>query len=197
MQYTQEMPLVPRPILRRGNLIGEVVETILLVGLVYTLVNLATVRFFIEGPSMQPNFWEGQYLVVSRANYLLGNPQRGDIVVFDAPGDDNTPDNPLLIKRLIGLPGETVTIREGQVYINGTPLSEPYTKELCTTGTCQDRTWEVPQGQYFFMGDNRNNSRDSRSFGTVTKDRIIGEAIFRYWPLGVFGSVVKYNFPEQ
>jgi signal peptidase I len=187
--------LKPRPKLRRGSILQEGFDTLLLIALVYTLVNLATVRFFIEGPSMQPNFHEGQYLVVSRAHYLLGDPTRGDIIVFDAPGDDQSADNPLLIKRLIGLPGDTVAIRNGQVYINDVTLSEPYILEPCTTNTCADRFWEVPPGEYFMMGDNRNNSRDSRSFGTVTKDRIIGEAIIRYWPPSDWGSVLRYRFP--
>ena len=106
-------------------------KPLVLIGLVYTLVNLATVRFYIEGPSMQPNFWAGQFLIVSRVNYMLGNPQRGDIVVFDPPGDDGTADDPLLIKRLIGLPGEHLEFSDGQVYINGTALNEPYIKEAC------------------------------------------------------------------
>ncbi|MBK8025429.1 MAG: signal peptidase I [Chloroflexi bacterium] len=187
----------PRPSLRQSALGREIFETALLIVLVYTLVNLATVRFFIEGPSMQPNFHEGQYLLVSRLHYLFGEPQRGDIVVFDPPGDDAQPDDPLLIKRLIALPGETVAIREGQVFINDVPLAEPYTKELCTTSTCEDRTWEIPEGSFFFMGDNRNNSRDSRVFGPVTKDRIIGEAVVRYWPPQDWAIVLRYLFPGQ
>lgn len=194
MQTTSTIPLRPR--LQRGNIAREVFETILLIGLTYTLVNLASVRFFIEGPSMQPSFHNDQYLIVSRLHYLLDTPQRGDIVVFDAPGDDEQAENPLLIKRLIGMPGETITFREGQLYIDGQLVNEPYIKEVCTTGTCQDRTWEVGAGQYFLMGDNRNNSRDSRVFGPVTKDRIIGEAIIRYWPPQDWGSIVRYRYPE-
>lgn len=186
----------PRPKLKRSTLVRELLETIILIGLFYTLVNLASVRFFIEGPSMQPNFWADQFLIVSRANYLLGNPQRGDIVVFDPPGDDGTPNEPLLIKRLIGLPGETVELHEGQVYIDGTPLNEPYIKEPCTR-SCNDSSWTLGADEYFFMGDNRNNSRDSRAFGPVTKNRIIGEAVVRYWPPQDWGIVTRYRFPEQ
>lgn len=195
MVNAEAAPLKPRPTLHRGGLVREIVETILLILLVYTLVNLATVRFYIEGPSMQPNFHVDQYLLVSRLHYLFGDPQRGDIVVFDAPGDDQQEDDPLLIKRLIGMPGETVLIRDGQVYIDGSPLDEPYLKEMCTTSSCQDRTWEVPEGSYFFMGDNRNNSRDSRAFGPVSHDRIIGEAVVRYWPPPDWGIVIRYLFP--
>ncbi len=186
----------PRPKLKRSTFVRELLETIILIGLFYTLVNLASVRFFIEGPSMQPNFWADQFLIVSRANYLLGSPQRGDIVVFDPPGDDGTPNEPLLIKRLIGLPGEIVELRAGQVYVDGTPLNEPYIKEPCTR-SCNDSSWQLGTDEYFFMGDNRNNSRDSRAFGPVTKNRIIGEAVIRYWPPQDWGIVTRYRFPEQ
>ncbi len=195
---TQEVLSFPpvRPQLRRGNPLREVIDTAILIALVYTLVNLATVRFFIEGPSMQPSFYEGQYILVSRAHYLLGEPARGDIVVIDPPGDDGTPNEPLLIKRLIGLPGETITLRDGVVYINDVALDEPYTREPCTTATCSDRTWQLAPGEYFFMGDNRNNSRDSRAFGAITRARIIGEAVIRYWPPTDWDVVTRYRFPN-
>lgn len=185
----------PRPNLQRSNFVRELLETAVLIGLVFTLVNLATVRFYIEGPSMQPNFWAEQFLIVSRVHYLLGNPQRGDIVVFDPPGDDGTPNEPLLIKRLIGMPGEHVEIRDAQVYINGVALNESYIKEPCTSN-CADRSWDLGENEYFMMGDNRNNSRDSRVFGPITKNRIIGEAIIRYWPPQDWGIVTRYRFPE-
>lgn len=191
-----ETSVLPRPRLRRQNLLREVLETLVLIFLVYTLVNLASVRFYIEGPSMQPSFWAGQFLIVSRAHYLFSEPARGEIVVFDPPGDDNQPDDPLLIKRLIGLPGETVELREQQVYINGVRLDEPYLNEPCEPARCRDNIWELGPNEYFFMGDNRNNSRDSRVFGPVTRDRIIGEAIIRYWPLEDIGVVIHYRFPE-
>ncbi|MBI1258924.1 MAG: signal peptidase I, partial [Chloroflexi bacterium] len=147
MTFTQ---LKPRPNLQRPTFVREILETIILIGLVYTLVNLATVRFYIEGPSMQPNFWGGQFLIVSRASYMLGNPQRGDIVVFDPPGDDGTPDDPLLIKRLIGLPGEHLEFSNNQVLINGTALNEPYIKEACRVSSCTDgRTYDLGANEYF------------------------------------------------
>ncbi len=185
-----------RPTLHRPTFVRELIETIILIALVYTLVNLATVRFYIEGPSMQPNFWAGQFLIVSRANYMLGNPQRGDIVVFDPPGDDNTPDNPLLIKRLIGMPGDHLEFNNGKVFVNGVQLNEPYTAEQVCTNDCRDQVWDLGSNEYFFMGDNRNNSRDSRVFGPVTKDRIIGEVLVRYWPPDAWGFVTHYRYPE-
>jgi signal peptidase I len=189
----------PRPRLHRSSFLREILETLILIALVYTLVNLATVRFYIEGPSMQPNFWAGQFLIVSRAHYLLDEPERGDIVVFDPPGDDNQPDDPLLIKRLIGLPGDHVEVREGSVFINGEQLNEPYLHDVGTPVRCSGDQCDVQleAGQYFLMGDNRNNSRDSRVFGPVDRNRIVGEAIVRYWPPQDWGIVAHYRFPES
>ncbi len=186
----------PRPKLQRSSAVRELLETLVLIGLVYTLVNLATVRFYIEGPSMQPNFYAGQFLIVSRVNYMLGNPGRGDIVVFDPPGDDGTPNEPLLIKRLIGLPNEHVEFNDGVITINGEPLNEPYIMPGGCRSNCGDRTWDLGANEYLFFGDNRNNSRDSRAFGVITKNRIIGEAIVRYWPPSDWGLVTHYRFPE-
>ncbi|MDX2161054.1 MAG: signal peptidase I [bacterium] len=189
-------PVLLRPRLQRGSIARELLETVVLIVVVYTLFNLATVRFYIEGPSMQPNFWAGQYLVVSRLHYLFGEPQRGDVVVFDPPGDDDNPrDNPLLIKRLIGLPGETVELREGALFIDGRAYSEPYTNEPCQT-RC-DGSWSLGANEYFFMGDNRNNSRDSRVFGVVSRDRIMGEVVLRYFPPPDFSFIPGYSYPES
>lgn len=187
----------PRPTLQKQSIVRELVETLLLIALVYTLVNLATVRFFIEGPSMQPNFWAGQFLIVSRAHYLFTDPQRGDIVVFDPPGDDGTPNEPLLIKRLIGLPGEHIVFNDGVITVDGEPLVEPYKAQESCRSNCGERSWDLGANEYLFFGDNRNNSRDSRAFGMITKDRIIGEAIVRYWPPQDWGLVTHYRFPES
>lgn len=196
MQMTSPAAASPaqRPRLRRGGLLREIIDTVVLIVLVYTFVNLATSRFFIQGPSMQPTFHEGQFLIVSRAHYLLGQPGRGDIVVFDAPGDDDRPVNPLLIKRLIGLPGDHIVIENSHVSVNGTQLNEPYIAEAqfrcaryCDVTLAAD--------EYFMMGDNRNDSNDSRAFGPVTRERLVGEAIVRYWPLQSVGLVTHLAYP--
>jgi signal peptidase I len=186
--------LVPdiRPRLRRTHFLRELLETLALIVVVYTLFNLATVRFYIEGPSMQPNFWAGQYLVVSRVHYMFSDPQRGEVVVFDPPGDSD-PDL-LLIKRLIGMPGDTVELRGGQVFINGVQLAEPYINETECRARC-DGVWTLDENNYFFMGDNRNDSRDSRVFGEVSRDRIIGEVVLRYFPIPDFSFVAGHQYP--
>jgi signal peptidase I len=190
-------PALPaRPTLHRPGAWQERLELVLLIVVVFTVVNLASQRFFIEGPSMQPNFHEGQFLIVSRAHYLLGQPAHGDIVVFDAPGDDNSSNNPLLIKRLIGLPGDRIRIADGQVFVNDVLLNEPYINQDGILFTCR-RYCELVLGpdEYFMMGDNRNHSKDSREFGPVARSRIVGEAIVRYWPPADWGSVVRIAFP--
>jgi signal peptidase I len=184
---------LPRPRLRSRGLITEILDTIILIGAIYALVNLASVRFIVEGPSMQPNFYTRQVLVVSRVNYLFGLPQRGDIIVFNPP--NQPPDEPPYIKRVIGMPGDTVAIRDTQVYVNDKKLNEPYINEPCTEGRCRDNSWELGPNQYFVMGDNRNHSSDSRAFGPITLDHVIGEALIRYWPPPAWGIVSQIAYP--
>ncbi len=153
---------------------------------------------------MQPNFVAGQFLIVSRVNYLLSSPQRGEIAVFDAPGDDNAANNPLLIKRVIGVPGDHIRIErreiDGQtvteVYVNDELLNEPYINHDGIPFNCTQYC-DVVLGpnEYFMMGDNRNHSNDSRSFGTVDRSRIVGEAIIRYWPPSDWGLVSHIAYP--
>lgn len=184
----------PRPGLHRSSFLRELLDTLILIGAIYALVNLLTVRFFIDGPSMQPNFHAGEFLVVSRLSYLFDQPAQGDIVVFEAPGA--RPDDPPLIKRLIGLPGDTVEVRNTQVYVNGEALDEPYINEPCSQSMCRNAVWELGDNEYFFMGDNRNNSRDSRRFGPVTREHVVGEALVRYWPPSEWGIVEHFRYAE-
>jgi len=185
---------MPRPRLYRWQTLWEIIQTVFMIVAVYALVELATPRFYVEGRSMQPNFYDGQRLIVSRVNYLFGNPGRGDIIVFQVPGKPES--DPPLIKRVIGLPGETVTIRDTLVYVNGVQLDEPYIKEPCDKYHCEDNSWELGPDEYFFMGDNRNNSNDSRRFGPVSHEYIIGEALIRYWPPSDWGIVAQVGFPR-
>jgi signal peptidase I len=184
-------PPLPRPNIRQWAGLRELVETLMLILAIYALVNLTTVRYIVDGPSMQPNFFTGQFIMVSRLNYLFGTPERGDIIVFHRP--DMQQDD--LIKRVIGLPGEHVEIRDGDVYVNGVMLDEPYINEQtfnCTT-YCDI---QLGPDQYFVMGDNRNRSTDSRAFGPVNRHFIVGEALLRYWPPQDWGIVSRLHFPN-
>jgi signal peptidase I len=136
----------------------------------------------VYGQSMQPNLHTNERLVVEKLGYRFHGPRRGDVIVLHDPSGSSE----LLIKRVIGLPGERVTIADGRVFIDGVGLAEPYLDQ----GTqSQARSWLVPPLHVFVMGDNRQASRDSRSFGSVPRDQIVGRALFRYWPLDHFGIV--------
>ncbi|MCB9449857.1 MAG: signal peptidase I [Anaerolineaceae bacterium] len=186
--------ILPRPTLHTASFWRELLDTLVLIAMIYTLVNLASGRYVVEGASMQPNFATGQVLIVSRVHYLLSDPQRGDIVVFHPPGYPLT-ESPY-IKRVIGTPGDTVEIRDREVYVNGVQLDEPYINEPCGS-SCRDNIWVLGADQYFVMGDNRNHSSDSRAFRTpVTREAIIGKAFIRYWPPQDWGIVEHIAFPE-
>lgn len=162
---------------RRGSgIFREVFQTALLVIILYTGLNLFIPRYIVEGHSMEPTFYNHERIVVSRLHYIIGDPQRGDVVVLDL---DNRID---LLKRIVALPGETVTMDEGQIYINGVALDEPYVAELCQTYSCQDRKWVLGEDEYFVLGDNRNHSRDSHDFGPIKRSQIIGKVLMKYWP---------------
>ena len=176
---------IPRPKLRGASFLREMLDLVVLIAAIYTLVNLASVRFVVEGPSMQPNFETGQFLIVSRADYLLGEPHRGDVLVFHYPGDPNED----YIKRLIALPGDTVEIRDTQVYVNGTEADEPYINEPCIPARCPDAVWTLGPDEFFAMGDNRNHSVDSRVFGPVPRSYIVGRVLVRYWPPSDWGII--------
>jgi signal peptidase I len=171
-------------------LVQELLSTVIFIIAIYALAELAIPRSNIEGPSMQPNLHAGQYLVISRAAYLFGEPEHGDVAVFQRP--DYTEKQPRLIKRVIGLPGDTVEIRDNMVYVNGVQLEEPYfINRPCNN--CKDNTWVLGPDQYFMMGDNRNDSTDSRSFGPIDRSLIVGRAILRYWPPTEIGLINTFR----
>lgn len=182
-----ELPALPRPPLRGQSFLRDIVDTILLVVAIYTLISLTLPRYIVEGASMQPNFETGQWIIVSRLAYLFGQPQRGDVVILDFPEPEKD-----LIKRLIGLPGETVEIHDGLVYINGEPLNEPY----LNAPPRYRGEWTLGPNEYFVLGDNRNNSRDSHAFGPVTADHIIGRALAVYWPPPSWGLVPPQSYDD-
>jgi signal peptidase I len=123
---------------------------------------------------MEPTLHSGQLVLVNRLAYKIGQPERGDVIVFYFPRDPEQE----YIKRLIGLPGDHVVVQEGQVLVNGALLEEPYI--AAPPGYAGD--WMVPEGQYFVLGDNRNNSSDSHQWGTVPVAFVIGKALAVYWP---------------
>lgn len=135
----------------------------------------------IKGAAMAPNYIDGQYYLTDKWSYRFGEPKRGDVVVYKAP---NNPDVDYF-KRIVGLPGEEIEIRDGKVYINGQLLDEPYlapgTVTYEHTYLKEGQKLAIPQGQYFVMGDNRPHSSDSRAHGPIPKESIIGKMTMCYW----------------
>jgi signal peptidase I len=161
----------------------ELGETVLPAIVIAVLINLFLAQATrVYGSSMEPNLHTDQRLVVEKVTYRLHGPRRGDVVVLRMP--DRGPE--LLIKRIIGLPGETVEIRNGTVYINEQPVEEPYL--VRRTDSAYGPT-QIPEGYVFVMGDNRGASNDSRVFGPVPLDRVVGRAWLSYWPLEFLGIV--------
>jgi signal peptidase I len=202
----------PAPPRRRRHwpvLIREMVETCLLALLIFLAVRSTVQNFKVEGESMLPSLQNGQYIIVNKLAYaqldlskfdwipffdpgdnpvhhVLGTPERGDVVVFRSPGN---PDRDF-IKRVIGVPGDRIEIRNGIVYVNDEPLVETYTTGH--TG-CPCGPWVVEPGKYFVLGDHRSNSSDSRIFSTIPEESIIGKALFSYWPLSEVGLAPNHS----
>src|SRR5690606_11953093 len=137
MTGTPDIESLPRPRLHRPGLLRGLLSTVMFIIAVYVLAEMAIPRSNLEGPSMQPNLHAGQYLIISRLDYLFGDPQRGDVAVFQAPDKDAS--EPRLIKRVIGLPGETVTVSGDEVFIDGQKLDEPYFILRPCTRNCQEQ----------------------------------------------------------
>ncbi len=147
----------------------------------------------IKGNSMEPNLHNNEYILTDKISYRFSEPKRGDIIIFKAPNNPEVD----YIKRIIGLPGERVKIQNGQVYINGKILNEPYIKDLTNLSSGYMKEGEeivVPEDEYLAFGDNRPHSSDSREFGPIPSKLIIGKAILRYWPLPQFGLLPKVNY---
>jgi signal peptidase I len=175
------------------------VLAIVLIAIGVFLLSQATVQNYeVKGSSMEPSFEHGQRLLVNKAVYHFREPQRGEVIVFQPPGGSipnftehiialftrKQSDIPL-IKRIIALPGDTIEIKEGKVYVNGQAIDEPYIK-AAPSYTMTIR--EIPEGEYFALGDNRNNSYDSHSWGTLPQENIIGKVWISIWPPGTIPS---------
>jgi signal peptidase I len=162
---------------------ADLLSTLVPAIVIALLVNLFLAQStLVLGQSMEPNLHQDQRLIMEKVGYHWHGPRRGDIVVLRDPTGGPIP----LIKRVVGLPGERVSLAGGRVYIDGDALNETYLHRQ-TAG--DGRSWVVPPLQVFVLGDNRENSKDSRYFGPVPIDTIIGHAIFRYWPLGQVGGL--------
>lgn len=168
---------------RAPSALREFVETVLFTLLIYFVVRqFLFENYRVVGYSMTPTLEDQQFLVVNKLGYRLHEPQRGDIMVFRDPRDSGRK----LIKRVIGLPGEVLEIRQGQVFIDNTQLDEAYIESL---GQYSVPPTSIPADHFFVLGDNRNNSSDSHNWGTLSSEEIVGKAWLSYWPPRLWGVV--------
>jgi signal peptidase I len=164
----------------------DVVSTVLMALLITLVINTYIAQATtIDGPSMQPNLYYDYRIMMEKVTYhLIHGPRRGDVAVFDVPGEETS-----LIKRVVALPGETIEVRNGHTYINGEMIEEPWVEYF---GGPSHPPTVVPPLHVFVMGDNRSSSRDSRAFGPVHIDQIVGRAVFIYWPPEQVGMLVSW-----
>lgn len=164
----------------------EIIQTILIAVAFYFAIDAVIDRVEVFNVSMDPTVKQGEVIFVNKLAYRLGEVDHGDVVTFHYPADPRYN----YIKRAIGLPGDTVRIENGEVYINGAQLDEPYLPDHTTNG---EGNWIVPQGMYFVMGDNRLDSNDSRVWGFVPEEDLIGKALAVYWPVSNIRVLTHYN----
>ncbi|KPJ53463.1 MAG: hypothetical protein AMJ37_01370 [Dehalococcoidia bacterium DG_18] len=173
----------------------EILITLFLALVIFLLVQVTLESCQVEGACMQPNLYTGQRLLVNKAGYWFGSPQRGDVIIFQSP----QPPDRNMIKRVIALPGEWVEMKNGNVYITDTngntfTLEEPYIAEPAKDSYYRT---QVPDDCYFVLGDNRNLSSDSRSWGMLPRENIIGKAWLCYWPLGDWHVLPSYTYAQD
>jgi signal peptidase I len=167
----------------------EVAITVLIALAVFAVLRLTMQSYTVVMSSMEPNFYQGDCIMVNKMSYRSSGPQRGQVIVFNPPFDSPHP----YIKRVIGLPGETIEIRDQSVFIDGIPLDEEY---VMAPPNYTMLVTVVPENEYFVLGDNRNNSNDSHTGWMVPRDNIIGRAWFVYWPPSRWRVVQHHSYPE-
>ncbi|MSU75944.1 signal peptidase I [Patescibacteria group bacterium] len=187
---------------RALHALWEIAKTVAFIIIAAVIIRAFLLQpFFVQGESMESNFHDGNYLLVNQLSYKLGKPERGDVVVFKAPPEPDTN----FIKRIIGLPGETVELRNNQVIIfnaehrDGVTLDESYEPAgVKTLPEISQTKWELGPDQYFVLGDNREpeKSSDSRAWGILPKDNLIGKAWIRVYPLAEVGVVKHERYPD-
>ncbi|MFN8532539.1 MAG: signal peptidase I [Dehalococcoidia bacterium] len=206
----EEAPVPRRNALDVRSAFREIIETILLTLIIFLVVRGLVQPYRVEGTSMEPNLHSGQFLLVNKAVYfhlesdalgryipflqrpagqpfyMFHQPERGDVVVFRFPKEPSRD----FVKRVIAVPGETVEVRNGVVFVNGQRLDEPYLRDRASYNFGPEK---VPSDNFFVLGDNRDNSSDSHVWGMVPSDMIIGKAWLSYWPASEWGLAPNYK----
>lgn len=179
-----------------GTFIYETIQSIVIfLSLFVFIYFFAAQPHQVQGDSMLPNFTNNEYILTDKVTYRFGEPQRGDVVVFKAPNNPRRD----YIKRVIALPGETIKLQDNQIFIDEQPLTENYldSSERITGGFYlkNNGTASMQEGEYFVLGDNRDQSQDSRTWGAIEKNEIVGKVFFRYWPPTAIGKVQAVTYP--
>ena len=164
----------------------EIIETIALTVFIFIVIHFTVQNYLVDGISMQPGLQNGQYVLVNKVAYVFHAPERGDVIVFEWPVD--TTKN--LIKRVIGLPGDKIVITGSTVTVDGVTLNEPY---ISSPQNFSGKVINVPANDYFVMGDNRPDSDDSRDWGFLPRNYIIGKAVMVYWPISNWQIINTYS----
>jgi len=173
----------------KTGIMREVLSFILyvavVVGITFLIIHFVGQRTYVSGSSMENTLSDGDNLIVDKLTYRFSDPKRFDIIVFPYKYEEKT----YFIKRIIGLPGETIQVTDGKIYINGEVLNESYGREVLKSGGIAETPITLGDDEYFVMGDNRNDSMDSRdpSVGVLHKSDLVGRAWIRIWPLSKFG----------
>ncbi|MAH39774.1 MAG: signal peptidase I [Dehalococcoidales bacterium] len=172
------------------SFLREIIVTVILAVVILVLLQTVFQTFIVVGSSMEPSFSWRQRLLVNKIVYHFHEPERGDVIVLQPVGNQNID----YIKRIISLPGDTVEVKDETVYVNDLPLDEPYIKEPPRYTLSQTN---IPDDNYFVLGDNRNNSNDSHKGWLVPRDNIVGKVWLSIWPPDEWGLAPNYSFEEQ
>lgn len=191
MRQMRKPPVSRTVAMQRAHLKREIVETLLFVGLIFFIVHVAVQTYRIPDTSMRPALLPDQLVAVNKTAYLFSGPSRGDVVVFVDPSNLSQQ----LIERVVAVPGDTVEISPSSVIVNGVTLNEPYVQ--VPTGVSENPR-VVPRltlqaNQYYVLNDSRLVGNDSRTFGPVSRDNIIGKAVLVFWPVGDWHGVGTYS----
>ncbi len=171
------------------RLLRDIGITILIALAVFCLLRVSLQGYMVRGSCMLPGIEDQDWVMVSKAAYFFSTPHHGDVVILQPPFETDHP----YIKRVIALPGDTIEVKDGKVYLNGILLTEPYIAE---SPRYILPAQEIPEDEYFVLGDNRNNAQDSHVWGSVPRENIIGKVWFIYWPPKHWQVVGGYNYPE-
>ncbi len=169
-----ERPEVVDEKIHWGRFALDIIETLVLAVVLFLGINAISARVRVDGFSMRPTLEDGEFVLVNKMSYRFGEVSRGDIIVFHFPLNPEEE----LIKRVIGLPGDQIRAQDGLVYVNGQLLNEPYIYQA----PLYSGEWTVSEGQIFVLGDNRNNSNDSKDWGLLPAGNVVGKAVLIYWP---------------